>query len=454
MAEDQSFIQVSQFLADQIACQTSHSLPSFASHTVTRLEDGDAIDHDLSIGLLPPAFPVSQRCVLEDLADRVRQLKSEKGSTPNSLRPAITKLEAPYVNVRRAGASIDLNHSSVTFWEELGLSPASGPKGVRAIFVYPDVEYLQDPVSEFLCEIESAYQTCNLGDHTLTNGTAYYPAGHFRVKSEIGGLCYSRKDLNAAMRALGKHLASLKQQNINTVVYMLETSSTTEALPYLCDSFRRLFETYQINLSAEQVNDRNDLVLQVIPLGSVFDFDRLVLPSVSDYKKLAFEVYDRCAPARANAAEMPPPYRSASAIRLCRPLPKYLDFKLNPDHTGILSTSESCLHLAYRWHVGQRWLVASWIDDFGSVHWNAAYWLGDEQPDRVFPAVANEMWETSLEILGHRRTVFQVFIVKDGPLETFERPGTSVLHPDCTLQLIDGNQCGNRLKINPEPLPI
>lgn len=201
---------------------------------------------------------------------------------------------------------------------------------------------------------------------------------------------------------------------------MINPYESSAALAHLCVAFRMLFESYALSLKASNVENPNDLVLQIIPTSFVASPTTLVLPSPADYKRLAFEVYDRCGPSVDQGRSR---FFCAPSVRLARAMPKTVNLKLSPEPSGGLLSSDMCFHLAYSWDPVQRWLTSSWTDNQGDLQWNAPYLLCVEKNEDPWPAllnIAKEMWDTTLELLHQQSTTWRLFIVKDSPLHKRE----------------------------------
>ena len=405
-AKKSQFVQISQLVADQAASRTWSTYEEMSQGRDYQHKSWDLSDAFQGISTS-----------LAHLEDLIRTKSPRSADYQPDLN--ILRIETLYSSVQRNAAQMDILHSALPFWEEFGLGPVSGPKNINAICVYPDQESLCDPVTTFLHEMGSAYQACNLGEHSLEESLPNYPKGHLRVACKSSGFVYDWRESARALQMLGKYLVSLRRQNVNTVVYFLEPNNNEEAVPYLCQSFLYFFEAYRRNMV---YGEGNELVLQIVPLRLLCDADTFSIPAEARYKRLAFEVYDRCAPAQKKGSDRNPPYVSASAINLCRPLPRSLDLRLGSAVQGIVPAGGNCLHLAYCWQGGgEQWLTASWTDNFGTRQWNAAYWIGPDDPENLFSAVVAEMWETSLELMRSLRSSLRLQVARIGGLEQIER---------------------------------
>ena len=382
-----TFIQVAQLVLDQVG-RTSSS-PSISSNASLTLSKSLA-------SIITNVFPSAHRRLLKNL------LKSDAGQ--------VNKLENAAVGIQRIGVMTDISSSAISFWEELGLSPRSGPKNINAFCVFSMKEYLVRPVKTFLEMMKGTYQVCNLGKHTLDDPQSPYPHGLVPVPNNGVFL-----DKDVSIKFV-KYISNLRLTGGNTVIYMLNTWGE-EAIPDMCRYFLAMFYAYRKSLEQEDIREPNDLVLQIVPADMVFSNHELILSSPTDYKKLAFQVYDRCAPPGGNGQA---PFVSAPAISLAKSTLKTIDFKLTVDP---LDTGD-VLHLAYQWEANQQWLTGAWTNNSGTIQWNAAYWLSeDEDIQTSFLQVASAMIETTRDIIQSQRASYHVYIAKLGPYENFEVEG-------------------------------
>lgn len=215
-------------------------------------------------------------------------------------------------------------------------------------------------------------------------------------------------------------MAQSKSQGGNTVVYMINPFESFHPLAHLCAAFSRLFDSYLATLKTSHVEKPNDLILQIIPRSFIASATTIALPSPADYKRLSFEVYDRCGPSE-SAQLGHSGFFCAPSIRLARMMPKTINLKLSREPSAGILSSDMCFHLAYSWDPTQHWLTASWTDNQGDLQWNAPYCLGGAEDDGedlwpVFSAIVREMWETTLEMLSPQNSPWKLFVVKDSPM--------------------------------------
>lgn len=404
-SDEHNFIQVAQVLTDQVAREGIRSSfpmepPSDTgckSHTASRFQQ-------YATSIVSGAFSSSKVCHLQDLIDAAEE---EAGTSQN-----IHILDSLPMRVQRMGNMTDILPSATPFWEGLSLCPSSGSKDVYAFCVFPKIDHLVQPSKTFLEMVKGAYQTCNLGRHSNDGPQSAYPLGLVPMPTMM-------VDTKGSLAKLGRHLAGLRLCGSNYIIYMLDYSEDDRAMPGLCNAFLDLFRSYRLALQDEELRNPNDLVLQIVPSRMVFARNKLVLPSPSEYKRLAFQVYDRCGPKSGNGQAPASPFASAPAMRLSKPVPKVIDFKLDSDYSSALS--DDCLHLAYKWEDGQQWLTASWTNNLGSLQWNAAYWLSQHECIKMtFSQAAAAMLDVTNEMLGSRQTPCTMNIAKDGMFEAHE----------------------------------
>lgn len=205
-------------------------------------------------------------------------------------------------------------------------------------------------------------------------------------------------------------------------------------IPHLCSAIITLFESYSLSLKAQQqVLSPNDLILQIIPLDLVASPNAIILPSPLAYRRLAFEVYDRCPPNPISDKANNSRYLCTPSVQLARKLPKTINLKLSSEPSASLLQSDFCFHLAYSWDPDREWLIASWTDNQGSLQWNTPYSLGVGEIEGCWPILLNvikEIWETTLEMLHPRNSPWRLYIAKDSPMYKKELEGKPYLSPN------------------------
>ena len=412
-SDGQSFIQVAQLVADQVRVDNSCWSNSLRQETTTgSVTQVKSLYSESLISAVLEIFPSAKSRQLIDLV--------ESGEEESDLSDLIYKLDISAVGIQRTGIMTDISSSAIPFWEEISLGPRSGSKDLHTFCVFPKKEYFVRPAKTFLEMMKGAYQACNLGKHTHEGSQSAYPHGLVPVPTNGGAIT---KDIRTSSIKFAKHLAGLRLCGGNFVIYMLNTSDE-QAIPDLCAAFLDLFQAYQSALEDDDLKNPNDIVLQIVPSSIVFASDKLVIPPPTDYKRLAFQVYDRCGPVGSDGQKSRTPYVCAPAICLPKPIPKAIDFKLTSDPSVALLDMGDSLHLAYKWEAGQQWLVASWTNSFGTLQWVAAYWLSeDEDVQKSISQAAMIMLETTMEMLQARRASYKLFVAKDGSIGDWEVDG-------------------------------
>jgi len=333
------------------------------------------------------------------------------GARPNNPFP----IPPPQLEVRRSDTKLSVLPAAVTFWENLGLGPAKGPKDVSAICVYPNFEGVAANADIFLDQMRSVYECSRLGSHDrlvtkdLTNGLM-----PFTVESPQQNKLHHLSALKDVAARLSRMLSSAEAEEKNFVVYFIYPTDNSALLVHICSAFQHLFNLYRKALSERRVKAANELVLQLIPLDFVSSSTSLAVPLPSDYFRLALEVYDRCIDFISSS--------STPAIMLEQPLPKTIDFKLNANPSASLLQENTCLHVGYAQSIDDRWITATWTDNRGTQQMTASYCLGrkNEPISMPFSDVANEIWDTTLDFIAKKKIHWRVMIARVGVMDPSE----------------------------------
>lgn len=229
----------------------------------------------------------------------------------------------------------------------------------------------------------------------------------------------------AKVSSVATNLSHHGVEGDNIVVYMVNPFKNPMVLPRLCAVFLKTLETYSSMLKSQGLDNAKSLILHIVPLGLVASFETIALPSRATYTKVAFEVYDRCGPTSRMKKSGNSQFLCTPSICLARDLPRSINFKLAPEPFTQPLQSDGCFHLSYSWNVGQSWLAAAWTDNQGLLQWNASFCLGKTQlePWEAFLDIANEIWETTLEMLQERKISWRIFITKDSRMHKKELDG-------------------------------
>lgn len=337
----------------------------------------------------------------------------------NTRPTAMFQIPPSRLEVCRAETRLALLPSAVPFWDTLGLAPCKGSKDVLAICIYPNGNGMSDNVDAFLDHTRSAYESGRFGSHErFAHGNL--ADGH--VAMDFGStLPFSVADHQANLlriketaTKLGGLLATSSATKTNIVIYYVYDANSPELLPPICAAFHTLFGVYKDGLAEEKSGVANELVLQLVSLSFLASHTSLVIPTPSEYARLAMEVYDRCVDPKIGT---PVP-----SIVLEQQLPRVIDFKLTPNPSASPMQENSCMHVAYAQSLDDRWVTAAWTDNTGTQQMTASYCLGLRNAPLTTPLndIAHEIWETTLEMISTRKVSWRIMIAKCGTMEPSE----------------------------------
>ena len=402
---DPSFIQIAQILIDQaLFCDDPALSTTPTSQSTFDVDRSTANGYGQDIArVLRKLFPQNRRLLLKDLADHTHEEVTVRIGQDYSSDENLRRLPSPYSCIKRMDSVMEILPSALSFWEELSLAPAHGPKEVLTIGLIPkNHPHLEDPVKIFLRMVRDAYQACGLGNHNIIDG------GNREYNPIIHGDSFWN---------LGSDLGLMIPADGTLVVYLINTESAEMVPPLLCAGMLSLLDGYRSSIRARELQESPDIVVKIVLQTLIFSPHHLVIPSTSDYKKIAFEVYDRCGPPEQSFASRLP-YLSAPAVYLARPIPQKIDFQLTPDPSSVALASDNQVHLAYVWEPDNQWLTASWTDNAGILQWNAAYWIGEdcEKPWQPFIDTFKEIIATTVEMLRPQSRAWEIYIAKSGRL--------------------------------------
>ena len=460
IGDDRTFVQVAQMVADQAISSTKTSRSSRLLSLEQSLVEADVHQAILRVLTLwaSKAGKVSKRCTLLDFVgcddqeppSIVRDSKFHKPPHPNratTIAQLISRLPSPYTCVQRSNTVIDVAASALRFWEELSFAPSYGSKDVTAFCIYPTEREHGDEILIFLSMIKGAYLSCKLGMHNLGSDAAKKNNGLVPMPIGLNKLQDSLPEIYQACENFGSWLGMLRLQRHNTVIYMVNSSNDESSLPLLCAAFLRLFNAYMRSVKEHSIDSPNDLVLQIVPSHLIYSDVEIVLPSPAEYRALAFEIYNRCGPSEDGEDKGRLQYICAPSMRLAKAIPKNIDFRLTPDNPAFSLQSDNCVHVAYSWTPGNDWLTASWTDNLGILSWNACYCFGNGKNHlwRSLAEIANEIWETTLEMLQPRNGRWRLLLCKDGAVYKHELEGeySALLRLPCGSNLMSSLASGD-----------
>ncbi|KAM3066153.1 hypothetical protein ACMFMG_010506 [Clarireedia jacksonii] len=322
-------------------------------------------------------------------------------------------IQPPQLEVRRGDSKLAVLPPAIQFWDNLGLAPFTGGKDVSAVCIYPSIDGMTENADNFLDQMRGSYESLRFGCHDriisddLPNGLLQFPIdGNNQANSML--------NLNTLMGRLSRILSSSPVEEKNIVVYFIYPIDNSPLLVQICSSFKHLFNLYSKLLMEKKQKAMSELVLQLVPINFVASPTSLVVPSPTEYSRLAMEVYDRCVDFTS--------FSSTPAILLERPLPKTIDFKLIANPSPSLLQENSCLHIAYAQSLDDRWITAAWSDNRGTKQMTTSYCLGRKNEPLTIPFshVANEIWETTLDVISSKRVHWRIVIVKSGAMDQSE----------------------------------
>lgn len=435
---DEDLIQVAQLVTEQAAignlsiCFEGKSEQSDVSlHTprppFSATKGSMQILQDIVSSALGEASPLKLRALLNvqdvPLAGQTARVQPRAiGRDPNAepVRPSnLYQIPSPHLEVRRSDAKLSVLPSAVSFWESLGLAPSSGAKDVNAVCVFQGWAGMADNARTFLGRLKSMYETLKLGT-----------VQHLPIADQEAGLLQYEVDkistspdatltghgsaMVECMETLRSAMSSLEAVDTNVVVYFVYSPRSPGTIVEACAAFQRLFDTYQTALAAKKEMPKNELVLQLVSADIISSPTGIIITPNSALSKLCMETYDRCT---IFGAPMPAP-----AIRLEQPLPRIIDFKLSNNPSASLIRENSCIHVAYAISVDKRWVSAAWTDDRGNEQATASYCFGrkGKAPSRTMNDIANEIWESTLQLISVWKIHWRVVITKCGPMEASE----------------------------------
>ena len=421
IGKDQSFIKVAQVVADQ-AVARSQAAGSFRPLTPTGTIVNRSPISDFDFGGVTQAvlqlFPTSLQWSLSEYAvfGATAPQFLQDNNESRDIKTRFHLLDPPYTCVMRMGSPLEVLPPALSFWEELSLEPAHGRKDVLAFCIGADEGvYSARSIDTFLEMMQDAYQACKLGVHQLVTDDD----GVYAEAEEEG------------YESFGQTLANIDPWDGVIVVYVVTNDDKAIIPPDLCAASLDLLKGYRPTLQVVEAAQAPDLVIQIVPKSMVFSPHRLVVPSLNEYKKLAFQVYDRCSPRQERDGSPLIPYYSAPAVFLSKPIPRKIDFRLTSDSSKVSLVDDNCIHLAYTWTLEDQWLTASWTDNTGILQWNAVYCVASNvgDPWQPFEDVAKELLETTIEMLHPRNRSWHTIVAKSGPLITNELDGEQSQKP-------------------------
>ncbi|KAI6784505.1 Mediator of RNA polymerase II transcription subunit-like protein [Emericellopsis cladophorae] len=372
-------------------------------------------------GLLDlPDVPLGGQAMRMGMSNRNQAASGQDGNVAAQLRPS-SLYPIPYhrLEVRRAETSLSVLPTAVSFWDSLGLAPASGGKEVQTLCMFPRWTGMQDNVRSFLESMGGMYELLKLGSFVrlrlsddMEPGMIPFEVDRISTSPDASVSGHGSALLDS-MTALQSALAALPASEVNIAVLMVYSPGNPTSIVEACLAFQQFTDLYAKQAAAKEGGPPG-LTLQLVSIDLISSATTLVVPSSTALAKLCLELYDRCA-----AAGGPSP---APAIVLEQPLPRVIDFKLTSNPSASLIHENSCFHVSYACSQDERWVSAAWTDDRGTQQSTASYCLGRKgRPlSTTMHEVAHEIWETTLDMIAFRKIHWRLIITKVGNMDNAE----------------------------------
>ncbi|KAJ9059695.1 hypothetical protein DSO57_1038810 [Entomophthora muscae] len=245
----------------------------------------------------------------------------------------------------------EVNISSVTFWKELGLRPASGQRNTSYICLTPRGPSSLDEMSGFMSAMRESYEACHLGKlmpmsfSRIDNGLCAIPLGS-------NGYPTTMENIAKLSAMLGAELAKVPVNTLpkNIILFYTtpESPSPSQAIWDIATCFRKL----QTQVGNPAIISR--IRFQIIPNQVVAQFHSQRLP-LSFIPSMGLSIYSRLD----SVAYSP-------AFALSQPPPAQIQYRM-PRAQGKLFDYAETLHLSYSWGPAKDSVIAVWMDGRASV---------------------------------------------------------------------------------------
>lgn len=453
---DMDFITIAQILTEQIATGSLQVAPKILNRKPQEVRKtlAKAVRYSMQ-GLrkaLPRSLADAVECSLKPFADvqdvplialaqpqRIQAKPMGQEMTTRNIYPITT----PHIEIRRYETPFSMLPTAISFWESLGLSPAKGTKDIVSVCVFPNIDGIRDSASAFLQRIRSVYESLKLGTFDILPAVmeledgllAYMSTPQPAVRDE-----WSISPFDGPMSCLADALMSVQMTDKNYVVFFVYPDDRPSSVVETCAAFHDLYERYKRCMADNRKPITNELVLQLVPLGSIASETTVTVMSPFDYIKLCLETYDRCT---LFGGPMPAP-----AIVLEPQVLRAIDFKLNTNPSPNLLQENSCMHVAYAQSVDERWITAAWTDYRGTRQMTTSYCLGrrDRPLTRSIIEIIQQIWETTMDHIHFARVHWRVVVTKCSPMEQQEiefwanlQQSESYANVSLTLLTVDTN---------------
>lgn len=113
---------------------------------------------------------------MDDTSDATEKRKDAPSQAKSTTTSGISKLDPPYVRIRRGDRYLEALPPAVPFWEIFGLEPLLGQKDTIAYCIYP--QSAKDDADSFLERLGSTYSGASFGKHSRSgNDNGLIPWG-------------------------------------------------------------------------------------------------------------------------------------------------------------------------------------------------------------------------------------------------------------------------------------
>lgn len=336
-------------------------------------------------------------------------------------------LPAPRVSVTRAETRWELLPTALSFWNALGLGPASGAKHVHALCIYPEnaSRVMSENAAKFMNTMQNAYRQCKLGTHSdidIENGALMPVQEHERLAGvcrSIGTLTPGRATHSLSLFS-GRQITTIEVAPKTLIVYIVDELRDSGAIARICAAFLALVQTYKHHVASPK-QALIDLVLQIVPSRQMDKYDSPLLLNPELAQTLAKEIYDRC-PATEPTTNGRGLLRTAYCVELGEQTTNKLNFRLTDNPPEHLLLEGSRFHLAYCFSDDKEWLTVAWTDDVGKSSATSSYRLGGVHS---LDDILTEVWQATLAIVRQIGISWRLFIVKVGFMDDDEIKGWS-----------------------------
>ncbi|KAI8142064.1 mediator complex subunit 13 C-terminal-domain-containing protein [Fennellomyces sp. T-0311] len=350
------------------------------------------------------------------------QVKKRKSAEPN-----LSPLSPPEIIVGRQDDWVEGSTAMVGLWEKLRLEPYSFKNNVLYFVVYPDNSDLASQLSTFFANLNSVYETCQLGIHRPGNTEQFYhgavpvplPSGDISWKKgymaacENLGLALARTDIMAQERGIS-----------NIVIYLMNPSNQLSSNLDLSRCFRRLLTAYTSTTRHHQPREfsTNRFVMQIVPLDHALQLGNTC--TMLTLKDIAFSIYSQCRTIKSREGHVDH-VRSISSFYtppwiIAQPPPESIKLSIKKPlisfPTVILDPSAT-IHMAYSFSLDRRWMVLVWSDHRGELLEFAVLEIqttSSKAPGSPLVKVFTEAWTRTRNIARRTGTSWNYALAKIG----------------------------------------